>query len=356
VPVGGTVGQVLAKNSSTNYDTGWIAAGTGTVTSVSSGNLSPLFNVTVNTATTTPALSFTQQTVAAGTVFANNTTSTGTPAFVTNPRIGAIANLTTNGFVKTSGGTGALSVDTSSYLTGNQTITLSGDATGSGTTSIPVTNTSVNGITYPATGALNTVPVVTSADTAVTYTATTGTGNIARAASPTFTGTAVFATINPTTISGNTTIQRPVTIQGSSTNDSAAAGIIGETVTSVIPFASATALSTSVVKNVTSISLTAGDWDVRGIAQISVSSLAANTFTTITADISTTSATATSDGQQAKSIATAGTSALSNIISAQLPPRRLSLASTTTVYLVASAVFASGTESAYGYIEARRMR
>lgn len=61
-----------------------------------------------------------------------------------------LSNLTSNGFVKTSGGDGTLSVDTSTYLTGNQSITLSGDATGSGTTAITVTlaNTSVTPGSY----------------------------------------------------------------------------------------------------------------------------------------------------------------------------------------------------------------
>ena len=49
-----------------------------------------------------------------------------------------LSDLTTNGFVKTDTG-GKLIIDTSTYLTGNQQITLSGDATGSGTTSIVVT-------------------------------------------------------------------------------------------------------------------------------------------------------------------------------------------------------------------------
>lgn len=44
--------------------------------------------------------------------------------------------LTSNGFLKTSSGNGKLVVDTSTYLTGNQTITLTGDVTGSGATSI----------------------------------------------------------------------------------------------------------------------------------------------------------------------------------------------------------------------------
>lgn len=63
----------------------------------------------------------------------------------TSQNISTLSNLTTNGFVKTSGGTGALSIDTNTYLTGNQTITLSGDITGSGTTGI----TTVLALTVP---------------------------------------------------------------------------------------------------------------------------------------------------------------------------------------------------------------
>ena len=57
----------------------------------------------------------------------------------TTQNIAKLSNLTSNGFVKTSGGDGTLSIDTNTYLTGNQTITLSGDITGSGATSITTT-------------------------------------------------------------------------------------------------------------------------------------------------------------------------------------------------------------------------
>src|SRR3990167_7289663 len=50
----------------------------------------------------------------------------------TTQNITTLSNLTSNGFVKTGSGIGTLSVDTSTYLTGNQTITLSGDASGTG--------------------------------------------------------------------------------------------------------------------------------------------------------------------------------------------------------------------------------
>lgn len=55
--------------------------GGGTVTSFSSGNLSPLFTTLVTTSTTTPALSFTLSNAAAHTFFGNFTGSTGAPSF-----------------------------------------------------------------------------------------------------------------------------------------------------------------------------------------------------------------------------------------------------------------------------------
>lgn len=61
----------------------------------------------------------------------------------------AIAALSTNGFAKRTG-TNTWAIDTNTYLTGNQTITLSGDATGSGTTAITLTlaNSGVTASTY----------------------------------------------------------------------------------------------------------------------------------------------------------------------------------------------------------------
>jgi len=86
---------------------------------------------------------------AAASDLSNGVTGSGnivlaTSPTLTNPTLGnanitKISNLTTNGFIKTSGGDGTLTVDTNTYLTGNQTITLSGDVTGSGATSITTT-------------------------------------------------------------------------------------------------------------------------------------------------------------------------------------------------------------------------
>ena len=78
------------------------------------------------------------------------TRTTNTITVNTSQNIATLSNLTGNGFVKTTGGTGALSIDTATYLTGNQTITLSGDVTGSGTTAITATlaNTAVTPGSY----------------------------------------------------------------------------------------------------------------------------------------------------------------------------------------------------------------
>lgn len=72
-----------------------------------------------------------------------------TNTITVNPiqNITRLSNLTSNGFVKTSGSNGTLVIDTNTYLTGNQTITLTGNVTGTGTTSIAtsIANNVING-------------------------------------------------------------------------------------------------------------------------------------------------------------------------------------------------------------------
>ena len=60
----------------------WLGlSGGGTVSSFSSGNLSPLFTTSVANATTTPALSFSLSNAAANTYLGNATGSTGAPSY-----------------------------------------------------------------------------------------------------------------------------------------------------------------------------------------------------------------------------------------------------------------------------------
>jgi len=59
----------------------YIGAGTGTVTSLSSGNLSPIFTSSVTASTTTPAVSYSLSSSSAYTVLTNSTNATSAPAY-----------------------------------------------------------------------------------------------------------------------------------------------------------------------------------------------------------------------------------------------------------------------------------
>lgn len=85
----------------------WIGPGTGTVTSVSSGNLSPLFTVAVNTPTSTPAFVFTLSNFAANTYYGNATGSTAAPSATA---AGALTKVDDTNVTATLGGNPATSL------------------------------------------------------------------------------------------------------------------------------------------------------------------------------------------------------------------------------------------------------
>lgn len=502
------------------------------------------------------------------------TNSSGTVTVNTSQNIAKLSNLTTNGFVKTGSNDGTLSVDTSSYITGNQTITLSGDATGSGTTAITVTNGKINGVSLAglATGILknttgtgvpsiavagtdyvlpggagaisgltldgaiyaasantiastaamtngqiligstgaapvkNTISgtsneititnssggIAASLPTSLTFTGKTVIGGIFAAtsfdgpvgsnapASGAFTtlavsagatvaslsksssgnfviggltggatfidsgtatnvvlrpGAVAAATITPTGINAtdigtttpgsglfssltesgaspvvftgnstdagggylliaNTSVPKHffgawlrlvgsgsaadsvaatagsnfgiavgssnivatfnadgVSLTGTNTNDDAAGGNIGEYASSTIAAGSAVSVTTATTTNVTSISLTAGDWDVSAVGKFTLTAASASLFSV---GVSTTSATLPGDDAYVQKPLI--TSVLTSTYADTTPLVRLSLASTTTVYLVVRSTFSVGTETAYGTIRARRVR
>lgn len=136
---------------------------------------------------------------------------------------------------------------------------------------------------------------------------------------------------------------------GTTTNDNAATGIIGEYVESEIAFGSAISLTTTTAANVTSISLTAGDWNVWGHIDINASVSMSAGF----GWISTTSATLPNAPNNG---AYAATETATAVFTKPTGMRRLSISGTTTVYLSAEAIFASGTCVAWGGIYARRVR
>lgn len=134
---------------------------------------------------------------------------------------------------------------------------------------------------------------------------------------------------------------------GTTTNDNAAAGSVGEYIESVV---TTQAITSNAVTNVTSISLTAGDWDVFG--NVFTNPAISTTQAAIQVGINTTSVTFPS-GQYA-TIVTPMSAGFNAGLSA--PTRRLSLSGTTTVYLVAVSSYAISTLTINGTIGARRRR
>lgn len=138
---------------------------------------------------------------------------------------------------------------------------------------------------------------------------------------------------------------------GTTTNNAGAAGAVGETITSAIAVGSATSLTTATAKNVTSVSLTAGDWQVSGNCNFAAASA---TVTGAAGGISTTTATLPVDGTEVYS--GVQVTVLSENDSVTLPPKRISLSGTTSTFLICRATFSAGTVTAFGSITAWRMR
>jgi hypothetical protein len=155
---------------------------------------------------------------------------------------------------------------------------------------------------------------------------------------------------------GKLTRTAGVSLSGTNTNDSAAAGYVGEYIESSIALASAVSLTSGAASNVTSISLTAGDWDVS--ADVTYSPAATTNFTLAWHSISNTSATQDSTTGGAYNIYRfpAGNVPVAGFNTAGVGPVRKLLSGTTTVYLVAQATFTISTMAAFGILRARRVR
>jgi hypothetical protein len=145
-------------------------------------------------------------------------------------------------------------------------------------------------------------------------------------------------------------------IIGTTTNDSAAAGSVGEYVESVLGSGSAVSLSNGTGTNITSISLTAGDWDFWG--QYNVTFNSTTVYTRQGGQISTTSGTIVSTGSAAPTNDVTHPSVTSGgeILFNPIGMGRISLSGTTTLYLNTRCFFSVSTATAYGFLAARRRR
>lgn len=164
----------------------------------------------------------------------------------------------------------------------------------------------------------------------------------------------VVATAGTQTISGTKTFDGQLIGKGTTTNDNAASGYIGEYISSVVSAANFS--STGTYGDLTSISLTAGDWDVsvnfafqRNTAswsdfEIGISTTAGNSGTGLVAA-----------DNRADFINSAGITNI-NFVSAVIPSYRMSLSATTTVYLKYVATYTVAAPSGLGRLSARRVR
>lgn len=130
-PVSGQIYYNTTDNKSYYYNgSSWVDM-TGGAGSPNNGTLA----LTVSAGATNTSV-----TVGTGTGFSANTSSNLTYDIDVGPALSNLATVMTGagtGFLKKNGADG-YTLDTATYITGNQSITLSGDATGSGTTAITV--------------------------------------------------------------------------------------------------------------------------------------------------------------------------------------------------------------------------
>ena len=140
-------------------------------------------------------------------------------------------------------------------------------------------------------------------------------------------------------------------VKGTSTNNNATAGEVGELLTNQLASGSATALVTATAKTVVSLTLTPGDWDITGVLDFS---LAGATTSSLRAGINSTT---NAFGAQDTFVNTPlVVTALTDTCGKVVPVMRVSIAANTTYHLVGQATFTAGAVTAYGTIRARRVR
>lgn len=152
---------------------------------------------------------------------------------------------------------------------------------------------------------------------------------------------------------GVATFSRQLIGKGTTTNDNAAAGYIGEYIESV--FAAVAAGAAGAFSDSGNIALTAGDWDVTLNCMAVYSVFGANTSWAM--GISTTSGNSTTGLTSGSNYYSSLPPVLNNCNGANaLGVYRMSLSGSTTVYAKTQIAFSGGTWTWYGRLSARRVR
>jgi hypothetical protein len=166
---------------------------------------------------------------------------------------------------------------------------------------------------------------------------------------------AITSSAGPLALASGTNITGPANLQGTNTNNNASVGFVGEYVTS--GYVSGVSIGSTVTTNVTSISLTAGDWEVSGMIGATPANTTLLSGLLGAISLTTASLTPVETGNSISvipipAIAFNGTA----IIQYALPHMRVSLSTTTTIYLNVNISFSTSTCTAQGILRARRVR
>lgn len=150
---------------------------------------------------------------------------------------------------------------------------------------------------------------------------------------------------------------------GVATNSSANTGSVGELLGPISRSSPGTALTSATpvaVGTTTSITLTAGDWDIH--AMVGFLPASSTSITQLVLAVNTSAALPAGNeavpagGIVRQTISSAATIPGANPISYSLAPYRVSVATTLTLFLVAQATFTVSTLTTFGSMEARRIR
>lgn len=161
-----------------------------------------------------------------------------------------------------------------------------------------------------------------------------------------------FTTLSST---GNFTPSQTNGIVGTTTNNNANAGSIGELIFSNVPIGSTVALTNATATNITSITLPAGDWDLYGMAITAPAGTTTQTlFTASISGVSATQGVPPNGGAFVQLPFTAGGPGIA--IGSSVGTVRVILAGSSTFFLVITVSFGVSTNAAYGFLGARRRR
>jgi hypothetical protein len=149
-------------------------------------------------------------------------------------------------------------------------------------------------------------------------------------------------------------------IAGTTTNDNALAGDVGEYIVSTVASGSAVSITTGTPTNITSIALTPGDWDLDAV--IDFLPAASTSITNYQAAYSLTSATLSTQpggsglGPDPLLVVNQAAMVPAAVFGCAPATVRLTISANTTVYLVAQSTFSVSTLTGYGTLRARRAR